>query len=218
VVEIKFCGITREEDAREAASLGARYVGAIMTESPRQIAPAVAARVLGAAHGGTQRVGVFGYDDAETIARVAKEGAFEIVQLHGDPTVADVEAVRKHWSGPVWAAVRVGPSPFGPSNAALDLFDVADAVLFDARAEGVLGGSGAWIVWDDIKPLMMVLGRRRARFVLAGGLTPKTVVEAINTLEPDVVDVSSGVESSPGVKDHAKMRAFRDAVRQGVRA
>jgi phosphoribosylanthranilate isomerase len=216
VVEIKFCGMTREEDAREAAALGARYVGAIMTESPRQIAPAVAARVLGAAHGGTQRVGVFGADDAETIARVAKEGGFEIVQLHGDPTTDDVDAVRKRWGGTVWAVVRVGPWMLSKQEAAL--FDVADAVLLDARVEGKLGGSGAPIAWDELKPFRPAMSRRRARLVLAGGLTPKNVAFAIDELEPDVVDVSSGVESSPGVKDHVKMRAFRDAVREGARA
>ncbi|MEK7401735.1 MAG: phosphoribosylanthranilate isomerase [Gemmatimonadota bacterium] len=207
--------MTREEDARQAAVLGAGYVGAIMTESPRQIAPTAAVRVLGAAHGGVRRVGVFGADPAEAIARNAKEGAFDVVQLHGDPSPADVEDLRKHWSGPVWAAIRVGP--FGlPRNAAA-LFDTANAVILDARVEGKLGGAGIPFVWDELQLDRIMMGQRRARFVLAGGLTPANVAQAIDELEPDIVDVSSGVESSPGVKDHGKMRAFRDAVRGGSR-
>jgi len=93
------------------------------------------------------------------------------------------------------------------------LFDIVDGVLLDAKVPGRLGGTGAALPWqeliDQIQPLRE---GSRSRLILAGGLRPENVAEAIRLLRPDVVDVSSGVETEPGVKDRARMRAFRDAV------
>lgn len=155
-----------------------------------------------------QRVGVFGAARAEEIGRIAREARLHVVQLHADPTPADVAAVRGETAARVWAVVRV-TNTLPPEVD--ELLASADAVLIDARVPGSLGGSGVAVEWGALKS---ELGARRGsgRVVLAGGLTPENVARAVATLRPHVVDVSSGVESAPGIKDHARMRAFAAAV------
>jgi len=206
-VEIKFCGLTRPADAVYAAALGAAYVGVIFAESPRRVDPGAATAVLAGVRGRARTVGVFGPATVETIAAVASKMALDVVQLHGDPAPGVVERVRARFGGAVWAAVRIADSALPDSTA--DLLTVADAVVLDAKVPGRLGGTGRSFDWGAIA---RTLDRRRARIVLAGGLTSENVAEAVRIIAPDVVDVSSGVESAPGIKDHARMRAFRDAV------
>ena len=210
-VDIKFCGLTRPRDAAVAASLGAAYVGVIFAESPRRLDAAAARAVLDVARGPAQTAGVFGAEPAEWIAAVAGEVRLDVVQLHGDPTPTVVDDVRRRFAGEVWAVVRIAGSDVPPGVSTL--MEVADAVVLDAKVAGQLGGTGTRFDWDRIAA---TLDRRRARarLVLAGGLNPTNVAEAIRVVAPDVVDVSSGVESAPGIKDHARMRAFSDAVRR----
>lgn len=207
MIEVKFCGLTRVEDAREAASLGASYAGVIFAGGPRQVAPPRARAILdGAAP--LQRVGVFARADAAHIADAAGVARLDVVQLHGDPTPEDVRRVREQLAKEVWAVVRVDDRP---PPALAELFDAASAVLLDARVEGALGGTGVAIAWPRVAEAVAA-ARRGRRMVLAGGLRPENVAAAVRALRPDVVDVSSGVESAPGVKDHARMRAFAAAV------
>lgn len=210
-VEIKFCGMTRAADAEYGASLGAAYVGVIFAESPRRVDPAAASLVLAGVRQGVRTVGVFGHASVQTIATVASDVGLDIVQLHGDPSPDVVERMRRRFSGAVWAAIRIDGGAL-PDNAA-GLLGAADAVVLDARVAGQLGGTGHSFDWDAIAG---TLERRRghARVVLAGGLSPENVARAVHIIAPDVVDVSSGVESAPGIKDHARMREFRDAVRR----
>jgi phosphoribosylanthranilate isomerase len=210
VVEIKFCGMTRPEDAREAAALGARYVGVIFAESPRQLSDDRAREVFSVLPKTVARVGVFGADLPERIARRATQLALDVVQLHGDPDTRMIARVREHWTGTVWAVQRLRGSDVPRTGA--ELFAVADAVVLDANVSGKLGGSGVSLPWKEIRDRIHFLRAGRARLVLAGGLRPENVATAIDLLQPDVVDVSSGVESEVGTKDHARMRAFRDAV------
>ena len=95
-----------------------------------------------------------------------------------------------------------------------DLFASSDAVVLDAKVSGRLGGTGVALPWASLAARLESVrdDRRPAKLVLAGGLRPENVSMAISLLRPDVVDVSSGVETAPGIKDHARMRAFRDAV------
>jgi phosphoribosylanthranilate isomerase len=93
------------------------------------------------------------------------------------------------------------------------LMSSADAIVFDTRADGALGGTGRAFDWAMVTGLLDQRRRAQARVVLAGGLTPELAARAISALGPDIVDVSSGVETAPGVKDHGLMRAFADAVR-----
>ena len=156
-----------------------------------------------------KRVGVFGGTSPEDIALAAHEAQLDVVQLHDDPDAARIAAVRKVFAGLVWAVRRVSgkdlPSDLPP------LFDVADAVVLDARVEGKLGGTGVALPWQSLRAHLDKYSARDAKLVLAGGLNPTNVARAIADLDPDIVDVSSGVESAPGVKDHSLMRAFRDA-------
>ena len=139
---------------------------------------------------------------------MVREARLDVVQLHADPTASEVSAVRGETSAQIWAVIRVTDAL--PPDVD-DLFGVADAVLIDARVAGSLGGNGVAVEWEA---LQSELGARRRgrRLVLAGGLAPGNVGRAVATLRPDVVDVSSGVESAPGIKDHARMRAFAAAV------
>jgi phosphoribosylanthranilate isomerase len=211
---VKFCGLMRPEDAREAARIGAAYVGAIFAGGPRDVTPEQAREIFNAASGGPVAVGVFGADDVDEIAGEAAAAGVEVIQLHGDPRAADVRAVRREFGGRVWAVARADGSIL--PEWAEELFHEADAVLLDAHVKGRLGGTGVKLEWGALADSVAAL-RGRTPVVLAGGLNPGNVAEAVRLLAPDVVDVSSGVETSPGVKDHVKMRAFFDAA-QGTHA
>ena len=209
-VEIKFCGMTRAEDVEAAVRLGASYVGVIFAESPRRVTSEAARAVLRAVPESVGRVGVFGPDvPPEAAAETARAVGLSVLQLHGDPDMALVRRARKTFDGQVWAVVRVAGHQLPEETAAL--FDIADAVVIDAYSPTALGGTGRALPWSSLAAALAAY-RRRARLVLAGGLRPENVAAAIAALDPDVVDVSSGVESEPGVKDHSKLRAFRDAV------
>ncbi len=206
--------MTRGEDAAFAAELGAAYVGVIFAESPRRLAPAAAKKVLDAADKGVKRVGVFGTNAPHEIAKAVEQARLDVVQLHADPTASDVIAVREIFPGDIWAAVRIGNERLTVDVESL--FERADAIVLDARAQHVLGGTGQPLPWSD---LAADLARVRGNYlvVLAGGLSPENVGTAARTLAPDVVDVSSGVESSPGIKDRRLMAAFAAAVSGSVR-
>lgn len=203
-VAVKFCGLTRPEDAAAASALGAAYAGVIFAGGPRLLSPERAREVLAAASG-ARKVGVFGVRDAAEIASVAREVGLDVVQLHGDPDADAVERVRRLFAGEVWAVVRCDGARVPSHTAAL--FGTADAVVLDAKVPGQLGGTGVTVPWPALREVLAPW-RGGAPVVLAGGLTPDNVAEAIAALGPAVVDVSSGVEVAPGVKDHDRMRAF----------
>lgn len=210
MTEIKFCGMTRVEDASAAAALGARYVGVIFAGGPRQVSLAAAMQILESLSSGTSRAAVFAGDQPREIERRATSLGLGVVQLHADPRAADVDALRAVWGGgEIWAALRVSGTELPPHAA--ELFAAADAVVLDARSDGTLGGSGVTLPWERLaEPLSRA--RRGAKLVLAGGLRAGNVGQAIRCLAPDVVDVSSGVEAAVGIKDPARMRKFQDAV------
>jgi phosphoribosylanthranilate isomerase len=210
-VDVKFCGLTRREDAALGASIGARYLGVVFAESPRRI-DAVSARAIftGVPHG-PKRVGVFGPVGALEIAQTAGDVGLDVVQLHSDPSADDVRTLRSHFDGEIWAACRVagGELPEGVASLA----QVADRLLIDSRAANgkALGGTGTSFDWNAVAGALSQRGLELG-IVLAGGLTPANVGRAIEALSPSVVDVSSGVEESPGIKNEALMRAFVEAV------
>ena len=204
MTEIKFCGLTRAEDARVAGELGAAYVGVIFAGGPRTQSPQAGRQVLDGCLTAARRVGVFGQANTEHIASVARETKLDVVQLHGDPTREMIDEVRRVTGAEVWTVLRVSDAL--PAGAPA-LFDIADAVVLDAKVEGMLGGTGVALPWSRMAR-EIALARGEGRLVLAGGLKPENVAIAVNILAPDVVDVSSGVESAPGIKDHARMRAF----------
>lgn len=208
--EIKFCGMTRHEDVALAAELGASYVGFIFAGGPRAITPARARALKGDAPQGVKFVGVFGAArELGSPGDVARSVGLDVVQLHGDPAPEAVEELRQRFDGEVWAALRVAETL--PLERARALFSCADAVVLDAYSKMALGGTGVALPWSELAPAIAGV-RSTGRLVLAGGLRAETVGSAVRALHPDVLDVSSGVESAPGIKDPAKLRAFRDAV------
>jgi phosphoribosylanthranilate isomerase len=199
-VKVKICGITRAEDAELAVSLGAWAIGFILWPGSKRAADAgVAAGISLSMQRKVERVGVFVNQPLDEIERLVDALALSYVQLHGDEGPSFCAAVAQRTGVKVIKAVRVGH--------AADLRDLdrfhTDLHLLDTAAEGVRGGSGQ--TWD-----WSLAARRRSKvpFLLSGGLTPANVAEAIAAVHPWGVDVASGVEAAPGVKDPERMRAF----------
>lgn len=212
VPDIKFCGLMREDDARLAGDLGARYAGVIRAGGPRHLDVDSARAVLDHAGPGVHRVAVFGAVPAAEIAEEARELSLDVIQLHADPGVGEIEAVRGRFGGIIWAVLRLDGAVVPPDAA--DLAASADGLVLDRRSAHALGGTGEKLPWAQLADQLDAL-RDRATIVVAGGLRPENVTEAMRHLRPDVLDVSSGVESAAGVKDHGRMRAFAAAVAAG---
>lgn len=206
-VEAKICGLTTPRDAAVAVEAGASYLGVVFAGGPRRVSASVAADIVAAASG-RPVFGVFGAETAEEILRCRDQARLAGAQLHGafDPLVAG--RLRAEGMG-VWAVARLA-TPEGCDGLA-GLASHADAVLVEPRVPGVEGGSGVPLGHDiGRRARAALLGRR---MVLAGGLRPGSVAAAIAAVRPDVVDVSSGVESVPGRKDPVAVRLFLEAVR-----
>lgn len=214
MAEVKFCGLTRGADAAFGSSIGAAFVGVIFAGGPRLRTAAEACTLFEAAAiaGPARRVGVFGSQGVDEILALAVETGLDVVQLHGESQPAVVSRIRRHFDGEVWRVLR-GRGDWVSRDFRAAAEDV-DALVLDAFADGMLGGTGVPLDWGVLASALDRAGRP-PRLVLAGGLRPENVERAIAVVAPDVVDVSSGVESAPGIKDHAMMRAFADAARGG---
>ncbi len=211
--DIKICGLTRSVDAEYADAAGVEYLGVIFAGGPRERTPAQARDTLAGRR--ARKAGVFADQAEEVIASVVELVGLDVVQLHGRVDADRVERVRAATGREVWAVVRTSDGAL-PEHVD-ELADASDALLIDAHVAGQLGGSGVRVPWDRLGESLDALDYH-PRIVLAGGLTPENVAEAIDLVAPNVVDISSGVESSPGIKDHARLRAFVAAVRSaGVR-
>ncbi len=206
---IKICGVTQPEDAARVAAAGADYIGLnFWTGSKRYLDPRVAAGVAQAirAAGTARVVGVFVDTSVDAIRSVLSQVELDVLQLHGDEGPADVAAIAAGIGKPLWKSVAIASEQ--------DVVDLdrwpAEALLLDTPSVG-RGGSGTTFDWE-----LAVRARARApehKLVLAGGLHPGNVADAIARVGPWGVDVASGVESAPGVKDPAKVAAFVAAVR-----
>lgn len=200
-VRVKICGITNLEDALAAIAAGADSLGFVFVPgTPRYITQERASDIIRRLPPFVIRTGLFVDADETTIRRTIAEAGLDAVQLHGDEPPELGFALRK--SVRVLKAFRVR----GPATLELlpQYQDAADAWLLDAYVPGAHGGTGARFDWN----LATDAKRHGKPIILAGGLTPENVSEAIRTVAPYAVDVSSGVESSPGKKDPAKVTAF----------
>lgn len=208
--EVKFCGLTRVEDARLAVDLGADYLGMVLAPSPRRLTLDRARALRDALGAGPRWVGVFVSPSAEEVDTAVDELGLHAVQVHGGGDGWMATALRSRARVEYWRVVDVeGDRADGAAGA---LADGPDVLLFDTRVAGRSGGTGRAFDWEGVRPLVDAC-RRGRRIALAGGLTVDTVPLAVRTLSPDIVDVSSGIEVSPGVKDHKRMRAFVQAAR-----
>jgi phosphoribosylanthranilate isomerase len=208
-VRIKFCGLTRAEDVTTAVALGCDYVGVIFAGGPRNRTLGEASSILRHA-GSVRRVGVFGAPHATELNHYVTTVPLAVAQLHGDSSPKAVMAARAVGVGEVWSVVPVVGGALPKDTE--ELFQCADAVVLDTRGADGLGGTRRSFDWAAAAAVLGAV-RGQARLVIAGGLTPDNVAAAIAHLKPDVVDVSSGVESAPGVKDPILMSRFVEAVR-----
>jgi phosphoribosylanthranilate isomerase len=206
-VEVKLCGLTRAADAELAATLGAHYLGVIYAGGPRLVTDPQAAAIVRAA-AGRPVLGVFGAQSADDILRIRDATGIAGAQLHGRYTAAD--AARLRTAGLlVWWVQRLAAAADLDALAALaQSIASADVVLVEPRVPGAPGGAGVAL---DLALAVAARGRVPGRFALAGGLTPETVGRAVALVRPHVVDVSSGIEVQPGIKDPDRMRRFVEA-------
>jgi phosphoribosylanthranilate isomerase len=211
-VLIKFCGLTNVEDARAASRLGAGFVGVILADSSRRVDLPTASAIFAAAGPGIEHVAVFGSGSSGNVPAVANELAADVVQLHGALSARVLDAFRRTFSGRIWAVIGVNPEASALPPDAGDIARAADGVVLDTQVRGRTGGTGIPFDWDVLADSVATL-QERTRVILAGGLRADNVAAAVRALSPDVVDVSSGVERSPGKKDHDKMQAFAEVAR-----
>ena len=202
---IKHCGITSLDDAHRAAEAGAWALGMIFWPGSLRRCELDEAQLIGTALRRTVHLtGVFVNARLEEIDVVVQAAGLELVQLHGDEGPAFCSEVARRTGTKVIKAVRVQSRATLQAAAAYH----TDFLLLDAHVEGVPGGTGQTIDWDLVRQARLV-----APIILSGGLTPDNVAAAIAATEPFAVDVASGTESAPGVKDPAKLQAFHEAVR-----
>lgn len=202
---IKFCGITRGEDAEQAVSLNAWAIGLnLWPGSKRHVDAAVAESIARSVRRKVEVAGVFVNQSLDEIATLADVIGLTIVQLHGDEGPSFANEVARRTGAKIIKAQQVR---LASDVVAVQAFHT-DFHLLDTFHEELRGGTGETFEWS-------MLARRRSDvpLLLSGGLTPENVADAVEAVRPWGVDVASGIESSPGVKDHEKMKAFAEAVR-----
>lgn len=187
---VKICGITNEEDALLSVAMGADALGFVFAPSPRQVVPAKVADIVRRLPAHVMTIGVFRNHDPRRVADIVREAGLRGAQLHGNESRADVDLVTQE----VGWVMKALPGGEGDPTAYR-----TNLIMYDA----VRPGSGIAWDWSSVLPLPMDI-----RIVLAGGLSPDNVADAILTVRPWGVDVSSGVESEPGRKDAVKVRRF----------
>jgi phosphoribosylanthranilate isomerase len=205
---VKICGITSPEDARLAVDAGADAIGFVFfSMSPRKTTLERAAEIVRSLPTTVRRVGVFVNETPEAMARAADAADLDLLQLHGDEPPESLAGLAR----PAIKAVRVGRG--FAHDEALRFAATASGLLVDTRLPGetqLPGGTGVPFDWSLVKGL----AERVPFLMLAGGLGPQNVAEAVRAVRPHAVDVSSGVEALPGRKDAEKLRAFVRAVRE----
>ena len=202
-VRIKICGITNLEDALLAADLGADALGFIFyPPSPRSVEPEAAKNIIAQLPPLVTTVGVFVDEDAATVKELAAAAGLDWLQMHGKETPEYCRSLERR----VIKAFRIRGENSLTGLAAYK--GVVQALLLDTYKKGQVGGTGETFNWDLARE-----ARKYGPIILAGGLTPENVAQAIATAQPQAVDVASGVEAAPGKKDPLKLTEFIKAVR-----
>lgn len=203
---IKICGITRPEDATQAAELGADAIGLVFyPSSPRCVTVEQAQKVVAALPPFVSIVGLFVNSGRDELDRVLGQVPIDLLQFHGDESPEDCEGYNRSFI----KAIRMRDEVDLQEEA--NRFSSATGLLLDAYQAGVPGGTGESFDWERATKAREQ-GLMKS-IILAGGLTPANVGEAISVARPYAVDVSGGVESAKGIKDRQKMAAFIEAVR-----
>lgn len=202
MVKVKICGITNLNDALEVSEVGADALGFIFYEkSSRYISPESAASIIKELPPFVSRVGVFVNESIENIMKIKHLTGINAVQLHGNETPDMCKTIGNN----VIKAFGVGRDVVTPP---LNNYNVS-AYLLDTHREGLLGGTGETFDWD-----LAIEAKRHGRIILAGGLTPDNVSDAVRKVRPYAVDVASGVEERPGKKNIKKVKEFIERARE----
>ncbi len=216
--KVKICGLTTPDAVTVCIDAGADFIGLVLfPKSPRNLGIEAAAALAEIARGRTRIVTLLVNPDAELLSAVATRINPDIIQLHGSETIEDVARARSAVPGAqVWKACAVATQADVEAAGCYVSPDMrADLILFDAKPPpdaDLPGGNGLSFDWRILETLPASYGPDPA-FALAGGLTPENVAEAIRLTRAPIVDVSSGVESAPGVKDAALIRDFIHAAK-----
>lgn len=206
-VRIKICGMTRVEDIEAAARLGVDAVGLVLhAGSPRYVSIPQAQRLAAHIPAFVTTTVLFLDPKAEQVHAVLAAVAVDLLQFHGSEPPEFCRAFGRRYLKAVPMGSQVSIADYARRYA-----DAA-ALLLDSHAAGAKGGTGKAFAWSTLPPMS------GPPLILAGGLRPDNVAAAIRTVRPYGVDVSSGVENAPGIKDHAKMNAFVNEVRHGTSA
>lgn len=202
MTKIKICGITREKDVDYINEFLPDYVGFIFAPSKRQVAAKMARELISSIDKSIKTVGVFQNQDVSLVKSISEYLKIDIIQLHGGE---DNDYINKLSSFSLWKAYTIDVD----SEKFMGTIDCdADGILIDSSLKGVTGGTGARFKWDVLKDIQL-----NKKLILAGGLNPENVREAINITNPYAVDVSSGVEEN-GIKDYEKIKKFIYKVRE----
>jgi phosphoribosylanthranilate isomerase len=212
---IKICGNTSLEDARLAAEAGADAVGFVFAPSPRRVTADQVAAIVPRLPAGVEKIGIFVDAGFEEIAATVDACALTGVQLHFDAPPELAAALRQRFGTRLRILGVVHFDAQASIPESLDRDPNLSAILVDSRTAQAAGGTGQVFDWDLAAKSLFQMGN--ARICAAGGMTPENVAEAIRILRPWGVDVASGVESAPGRKDPAKLRAFIAKARAAAR-
>jgi len=205
IVRSKICGITRVEDALAAAEAGADAIGLVFyAKSPRAVSVRQAREIIAALPPFVTTVGLFVNASRCEINETLDAVPLDMLQFHGDETPADCEGYHRPW----YKALRVRPGEDVRLHASR--YTGASAILLDTYVAGVPGGTGEAFDWS------LIPAQLPRPLILAGGLTPETVQQALLKVRPYAVDVSGGVEMAKGIKDANKIRAFVSQVRAAM--
>jgi phosphoribosylanthranilate isomerase len=219
---IKICGNTNLDDAQVASSLGADAVGFVFAPSARQVVPSQVARITPHLPDGVEKIGVFPSLEAEEIVAVVEEAGLDGAQLHGGVSLTLLRQLHDRFEGRVKLIQTVHYEVNGAGASAEILAQqlrgisddgLVERVLIDSKVGSKAGGTGVAFDWNASLGALAET-RERLRLIVAGGLKPENVAEAIRRLDPWGVDVASGVELNPGRKDPEKLAAFIRNVRE----
>jgi len=201
---VKICGITNREDALTAVKLGADALGFVFSNSPRQITPEIADKIISQLPPFILCVGVFANENRDRVVEMMDSCSLDVIQLHGDETPRLCNEL-KEFNKKLIKGIRVQNSS---SLENLKEYNV-DGFLLDSFVEDSFGGTGKVFNWDLIDKKKIP-----KPFILSGGLCADNVIEAVSLLHPYAVDASSRLEKEPGKKDPEKVRAFIEAVKK----
>lgn len=210
MTKVKICGIATAEGLDAAVAAGAAFIGFVFhPASPRCVTPEQARVLSNKTPSNLTNVGLFVNPKPADIEKALAAADLDMIQLHGEESLRDVQAIRGQFGLPVMKAIRVGGKDDLAQVPAYE--KVSDWLLFDAKADGAPGGTGKSFDWALLQDMRLL-----KPWMLAGGLNTANVGQALTTLAPRAVDVSSGVEDAPGVKNPSKIKEFIEAVRRSA--